>query len=229
MKKLALTIVCAVATTGAAFAQGLVSFTTSHSFITAQTNTAVSTLFGGPGTGGTSGATAPQGTGAFDYALLYATGVGVNDANVWDGTWSFATGLTATNATTAGWLVSTATSGSVPWAVGVTDSIVLVGWSANLGTSWTTVSNVLAAVHANPGANNTSGFFGESTFGYITGNTTPAPGAAIFAGGADANGLPIDNLNMQLYALPVAPVPEPATMALAGLSGLALVLFRRRK
>jgi hypothetical protein len=65
-------------------------------------------------------------------------------------------------------------------------------------------------------ANAPSGFIGESNIIPITlgGSTTPPP----FMVG-------LDSFNLH----PVAPVPEPATFALAGLGAVALLLFRRRK
>jgi hypothetical protein len=38
-----------------------------------------------------------------------------------------------------------------------------------------------------------------------------------------------NNYGTQIGAGTFAPVPEPSTLALAGLSGLGLLLFRRRK
>jgi hypothetical protein len=235
MKKLALTTVCAFAMTGAAFAQGLVNWgSISFGAMTAQTNsTQNSPFFGGAanvgGAIGAAGGSASVGTG-FYYELLYTTYSG-SQATIPSlsslVSWSDA-GLSATNQNTAGRLtpINPNSSATVPWAAGVTDSIVLVGWSANLGTSWATVANELtnktfAAVLAGQ-----NGFFGVSTTGYITGSTAPAPGATLFNNSATANGLPISGLNTQLYALPV---PEPATMALMGLGGLSLLLFRRSR
>lgn len=111
------------------------------------------------------------------------------------------------------------------WAAGTYNNIVLVGWSANLGTTWAEVSAELIATYfgASFPAN---AFFGESMIGYLTPNEA-SPGAAIFGSAADANGLPIYNPAtdpMVLY-----PSPEPSTLALAGLGGLSLWLFRRRK
>jgi hypothetical protein len=241
MKKLALTIVCGLAVSGVAFAQNnLVSFVPAHTLVTAQTNTAVSALFGGTGTGGTVGVTAQYVPGGlqYDYTLLYQTQSGyqvlATDKNVWDGTWTD-TGLTATNASNFQGALNPVgvTATTVPWSNPTTNSIVLVVWSANLGSSWTVVSNILSALAnhntaplfaADPSGANA--FFGESAFGYIQPTVSPASGAGIFGSSASQNGLPIYSLNTQLYLLPV---PEPATMALAGLGGLSMLLFRRQR
>jgi len=247
MKKLALTIICALAMNGAAFAQGYINYNLSHVDITAQTNATVySSLFffggeiNGIGTGGATGSA--TGTGLiYDYALLYMPNTatpGVGATTVWDGTWSGAVGLgggslTATNSNTAGYLNPVQASGDtqVNWANGTTDNIVVVGWSANLGSTWFGVSNILAQLalgNVAPYVAQVGGgeaFFGESAIGYINPALT-TPGASIVGSSPTPNGLPIYSLNMQLY---LVPVPEPGTMALAGLGGLSLLLFRRRK
>jgi hypothetical protein len=239
MKKLALTIVCAMAVSGVAFSQGLIAWATPSADITVQTNgTVYSPLFGGGSANGTQGNLAAQSSGlGYSFALLYQTypgpGAGgiATDTSVWDGTWT-ATGLTATNSTFAHNISPiNGVTQTVP-AFDNTNSMVLVGWSSDLGTSWVGVSNILAQLALGNTApllaqtGGASAWFGESTFGYLIGNTSPSPGAAVFAGGADANGLPIDELNMQLYLLPV---PEPTTLALAGLGGLSLMFFRRQR
>ena len=105
------------------------------------------------------------------------------------GTW-LDTGLTATNSNTPGRLVpvNPNTDAVVPWVRSVTNNILLVGGSANLGTPWLQVSNYLAnwntfgpTIEAG-----TSGsiYFGESVTGYITPNTLPAGGHVV--GGAFA-------------------------------------------
>jgi PEP-CTERM motif len=237
MKKLVLATVCAMAMSGAAFAQGLIAWNTPSSSITVQTNTAISPLFGGTGTGGTVGNTFAASTGVtYYYALLYQAypGLGAGglatDTSVWDGTW-FSTGLTATNATFAHNVTpQTPASGTTLTvsALSTTQSVVIVGWSANLGSDWTTVSNALKNWSTSQIA---GAYFGETSFGYINGNSSPSPGASIFGNGtASANGLPIFSLNTQLYLLPSSSVvPEPATMVLAGLGGLSLLLFRRQR
>ena len=202
--------------------------------MTAQTNsTAYSPLFGGgtPVAAGTVGSTSTAANG-FYYELLYTSFSG-SQATIPSlsalGTWGD-TGLSAANNSIAGRLAPAAATGSatVPWNAGTTDSIVLVGWSANLGATWGAVSNVLQnwSTPANQIAN---AFFGVSSTGYITPFAAGvSPGATVFASSPIAGtGLPIYSLNTQLYLLPVT-VPEPATMALVGLGGLSLMLFRRR-
>ena len=222
MKKLLATLCIAVAASGA-FAQGWISWSTPANAITAETNFSVSPLFGGSDSG-FGGATAPASSGAvFNFALLYQpwTGSITTDTAVWDGTW-LDSGLAATNSNTAGRLVPVNSGNrTVPWANGTTMNIVLVGWSSSLGTTWNEVSAVIGAYYAG----SASGYFGESNFGYIN-PSLAQPGATLFGTTSTANGLPIFSLNMQLYALPI---PEPATFALAGLGGLALLMFRRRK
>jgi len=250
MKKLALTIVSAMAMTGAAFAQGYVNWAPAIADVSFQTNnTAYSPLFGGGSTGNTGTGVTEFANVGFDYALLYQstpTGVLSTDTSVWDGTWSGASGnggVGMTGGNTTGLThggVSAATvngaSGSsvqVNWANGVTNSIILVGWSVDLGTTWAGVSNLLSALangNSTPIANQLAGqvgLFGET----VIGNVNPAassPGNPMFAtsGSALPNGTPIFELNTPLY---VIPVPEPTTLALAGLGGLGLMLFRRQR
>jgi len=234
------------------FAQGYITFNATGN-PTVDTNTALSPLFGGSGAGGITGLTASGTTspGAFYYALLVTAqgtyGTVSSDTSVWDGTWTavpFGAGMT--NSITAGRVAAppgnTSVSGVVnnlaqSWvgnslATGGTDSttndIVLVGWSSTLGTTWAAAAAELNAIKLGALAPANS-FFGESAMGYLAPNSA-SPGANIFSIAATPNGLPIDNngaaLAMQLYSVNV---PEPTTMALAGLGGLALLLFRRRK
>jgi hypothetical protein len=248
MKKLTLTIVCAMAMTGAAFAQGYVNWNIALQDVTMNTNSLVySPLFGGgnaPGTIGTAvaatGLTSSTTVGGFDYALLTTTTVPTTDTTVWDGTWTGAAGLGGVNMTgvnttglTKGGVAPATVNGAsgtgvqVNWANGTTQSVVLVGWSANLGTSWVTVSNELANWSTLGSTIVGEAFFGETTIGSIN-PTAASPGDTIFLSSSAplATGTPIFSLNTPMYLLPV---PEPATMALAGLGGLGLLLFRRRR
>jgi PEP-CTERM motif len=238
MKKLVLTTVCALVVSGAAFAAGNLNWGSApFGSITAVTNTSSSPLFGGTGVGGVSGATGSAANSTYIYELLYNTFSG-SQATIPSLTsllqWQD-TALTATNSNTAGRLtvVNPNSGAAVPWSPGVTDSIVLVGWSANLGFTWGTVSNILRQVVLGNNApliaalGGSQGFFGVSTTGYTTTfSTATSPGAAVF-GAPTTEGLPIVSLNTPLFL--VNPVPEPATMALAGLGGLSLLLFRRQR
>lgn len=247
MKKTALTIICSLVAVASAVAQNISWSTIPFNALTAQTNaTLYSPLFGGGSTGlsagagggnvGAAGGSAPAGTG-FYYELLYntafteaqvsgASAPSNSFATLFGGTWLDA-GIGATNAVGAGRLSPNPgnTAASVPWNQGTTNNIVIVGWSANLGTSWTTVSNELATGTYIGILGSQMGYFGVSTAGFET--TSPAnPGATIIGTAANGTGLPIFSLNTPLYLLPV---PEPGTLALAGLGGLSLLLFRRRK
>jgi len=240
MKKLVITSACVLALASGAFAQGKVSWAAiSASFVTVQTNaTTFSSLVGGGSTGiqgGTQGGTSVT-PGAYLFELLYngtsvpSTGGAVvatpSSLAALNG-WSDA-GLTAGNGTTAGRLIVTGTTGtsvSVPWAIGTTQNVMLVGWSANLGSTWATAlatlnsSSALAAVTG-------IGYFGMSTTGFIAAGGAD-PGAVLFGSGDSGLGTPIKSLLTQLNV--VTPVPEPATIALAGLGGLALLALRRKK
>jgi hypothetical protein len=236
MKKLALTTVCALVMAGAAFAQGTISWSgvLTFSAITGQYNNNISTLFGGPG-GGTGTAT-PTAAGGFYYELLYNTAftgsaVAKPTSIAALATQWVDTGLEANNSTaTAGRLtaMNANTAAVIPsWVGGIgtlggtTNNIILVGWSANLGTTWAAARTLLQ----NWDNSVTGAYFGMSNTGYLVPNTG-SPGATVFAVAANANGLPIYSLATQLYALPV---PEPATFALVGLGALSLLLFRRRQ
>jgi hypothetical protein len=184
--------------------------------ITAQTNTQqYSPIFSGGATNpGAIGPTAPASSGLiYYYELLYNTNftgsqVPTPDAAALLGTW-FDTGLTATNGSFAGRLmpVNPNVAALVPW-IGTTNNIMLVGWSANLGTSWLAVSNKLANWAYYSNSLTGEAFFGESATGYLTPKFGTTPGAAVFAPGPTENGLPIYSPNMQLYWL-----PPPATAA----------------
>jgi len=243
MKKLLLTSVCTLVVTGAAFAQGTFGWSViSAAGMTAQVNNTIGPLFGG--TPSVSGTYMPTTTGAFYFELLYNTAftgsqiAGPTLAALTGGSW-IDTGLEAINATaSAGKLVAINpnTAAVVPgWVGGIgteggtTNNIVLVGWSSNLGTSWSAVAPILADWYYEEPLVVGPAYFGESNTGYIVPNINTGGiglGASVFASAANNNGLPINSLNTQLYALPV---PEPAMFALAGLGGLSLLLFRRRK
>jgi len=110
-----------------------------------------------------------------------------------------------------------ATAGS--WAGGSTNFFIIVGWSANEGSSWATVSS--EALNGSwTVANNATGVFGISAVGYGA-STSLSPGFAAF--GANPGEVGAFVLNG------IVTTPEPATMALAAIGGASLLLFRRKK
>lgn len=99
---------------------------------------------------------------------------------------------------------------------GTSYQVALVVWSTSLGSSWSTV---LAEYenYQNTGSWGVSGFFGD-VIGNNINPSAAAPGNTI--GAMSGNG------TMTLYSVPV---PEPTTLALAGLGGISLLFLRRRK
>ena len=238
MKKFIITTALSLAVTGAAFAQGAVNWgSISFTSVTAQTNsTQYSPLFGGGTTGGGAIGNAGgsyAGGAAFYYELLVGS--------VWSGaaqaapatvsalaSWTDST-LGATNSNTAGRLtVMGANAGATVNALSSTESnsIILVGWSANLGTTW---SAALASLN-NPKNIVGTGFFGETGVGVLEAAALPTSvGNNVFGSAAQSYGIPIYSLNTQLYEIQAGAVPEPGTLALAALGGASLLMFRRKK
>ena len=249
MKKILLTIGLITATS-AALAQGFVNFTPA-TYLVSTNGEVLSPLFPAAEpindlATGTIGPTAQRNTGqTFYYELLIAnyTGTLPTDLNVWDGTWK-ASGLFDTNhLTVAGRIAPGPTALNVGTLVGWnayanggstfpngTNYIMLVGWSANLGTSWLQASNTIANVELNDAGyfNNLPGlsFFGESTIGWENPSTPSQAGIPTMGAGPNAGGQPI--VIAGGMTLDELPVPEPATFALVGLGGLSLLLVRRR-
>ena len=243
MKKLVLTSVSALALAGSVFAQGTVNWASiTPTFMTAGYNNATySSLVGltpGQATGiGGGGYTAtPIAANGFYYQLLFLvngsqTAAPTTLAGLNAFTSSGVAETALNNASTAGRLsvVTSALQAATPvaWSAGTSATIVIAGWSANLGNNYATVLTELNNWSADYVAN---AYFGVTSSGYISPNATGVNGATILGTSTNPNGTPIYSLNTPLYLLSgVTPAPEPGTMALAALGGASLLLFRRRK
>lgn len=224
MKKL-LTILAIASAATFAYAQGTVILQNGNAAYLVSTNAAA--------IGGTIGPTAKTALG-FDYAVLTAAyGGPAPSTSPLDGAWTGAI-LTGVNfGVTAGGISGQGGNPGAPaagWGAptggnytdGTERYFMIVGWSSNLGTTWATVSANLASGWATLPAGNA--FFGTSVigFGYSGGGPLSLPASSLYGVNGSMPGALTSGF--QLMA-----VPEPTTMALAGLAGLSLLLFRRRK
>jgi hypothetical protein len=91
---------------------------------------------------------------------------------------------------------------------------VVLGWSASLGTD---LSSLVSAF--NSGTPSANGWIGESV---VSAQIAPADPTTTPAGLTPS-------VFPGSFSLGLVYVPEPSTIALAGLGGLSLLLFRRRK
>jgi len=228
MKKLAFTL-CLSALASAAFAQGTVNFLNSPSTLIRTNSSGLST--------GSTGATSTAANGYF-YALYTAPST-VTSASLSDlSGWTFA-GLYGANtaATTGGRFTggAAAATASGTWGPGVTNSFMIVGWSA--GFAGQTEASVRSRMN---GATFSNGqWSGGGLSGADNGQFVGISGVGFGAAGGGPNGIPAFSLfgapNSQGtplssgFDLFVVNVPEPSTIALAGLGAAALVIFRRRK
>jgi hypothetical protein len=205
MKKILSTIaILAVASAG--FAQG---------FVTLNNNTG--TLFSTNGTA----AGEPASTSAYYFDVLVETWTGslvaATGANAVTGANWLDTGVVTPNTSTGqpGRILAQSGVSAANWAVGVTNEFIIVGWTANLGATWALAE-----------ANLASGWFGQTPVSFeASGAAAPGTPSTLWSAslGAQTYGNPI------AAGLNLAPIPEPTTLALAGLGSLSLLLFRRRK
>jgi hypothetical protein len=219
MKRTIFTLVILTYCIGVAWGQGSVVWSSAGGLVSWQTNsTTYSPFFGGGVTGsGTIGFAAinsavPGPTFRYEllYGALYNGSVNVAPTTLSDlNTWSDSS-LSATNAIVGGRIVcapsSTGAATPVGWNYGSTNYIMLVGWSANLGSTWSAAKATLNSQSALAMVNGQA-FFGVSKVGYVM----PAiagqnPGAVLFGAGG---GL-IQSTNTPLYLVPSSYAFPPA-------------------
>jgi hypothetical protein len=155
-------------------------------------------------TTGQTAAMAGSGTATFYFGLLLG--------NAASGPFTFS-GVYATNSTAAGRFVENGVQ--IPgWAPGTTKFYEIAGWEKNLGATFNSAWLTQAP----------AGLFGISGVGSGT------------AGGTDSTGASFPTLplfggtsGIQSGFTLASAVPEPTSMALAGLGAAALLIFRRRK
>ena len=170
-----------------------------------------------------------QQAGAYNLALNQS------DISLW--TDSGISGGNASQATSAGGIIGSGGvtgAAAAQWAAptgpsytsAAIDYYTVVGWSASLGT-WSTISAELNAGTLVTGLNQ---FFGQTgtAYNYSGGgpNTLPAVNAFLTS---VQTGLAGSGMTSNAGALVLSQVPEPTTLALAGLGGLSMLFLRRRK
>ena len=133
----------------------------------------------------------------------------------------------ATASSTTGFGVNQLPLGNGTYAASQATYYMLVGWSVNLGYSWSTVASDLAENWANLSAGQVA-YFGTSGVAYqVAGSPGVLNAVDLMNNPTGVSGAGITTAST-LYAV-VSPAPEPGTMALAALGGASLLLFRRRK
>lgn len=235
MKKI-LTLLSLMAATTFVYGQGDILFADSSTTFAIFTNTALSFydggVYNGPNGvgGGTTGKAGSATANSYFYTLLISSATQTTNNPLAAG-WSqafYSNSLTlgspmlATNFPNAGFSGqffgpnNNQSTVITNWPAATVDSFVLVGWSASLGNNWLTVSNELSS-----GNWQANGYFGVSQVGNLaSGGGGNNPAATLFGAGGITS-------TTDLYA--ITTTPEPATIALAGLGGLSVLLFRRRK
>jgi len=109
------------------------------------------------------------------------------------------------------------TAVSSAYSAGASADLMIVGWSANLGSTWSAIKGEIdSGQYSGTG---TVGWIGESEVGasiVLGGGASPIPQ------------VPSAQAGIAGFGLYEVQIPEPATFALCGLGAAALVIFRRR-
>jgi hypothetical protein len=193
-----------------AFGQGQVAFVNTTTTLVS-TNSALN----GAATG-TTGSAVP----GFYYGLFMAP-INTVDANAFVFTGAYATNQAATGRFNGGAGVGSPVLAGTP--IGSSMAFLVRGWSANLGRDWNAVQSWIASWDANGNSTTVAGYYGQSGIA----------SSLLVGGGATPISSPFGNAATQIqtgFTLGLHPViPEPSSMALAGLGAATLLIFRRRK
>lgn len=192
--------------TGAAVGTGTYSFevldmtSTAYAALTGNQQTGIYSLISNPSDVALWTDTGVSGA---SFSALHAGGINAASAGVTAANWAQPTPNTS---------YSTATS---------YDYYTIIGYSASLG-NWSTVSGLLSA-----GTVPASVLFGQTSVAFnYAGVLGGSPGPVTLWAASSATQLAGSG---GLTGLTLMTVPEPGTLALAGLGGLAMLLIRRRK
>jgi PEP-CTERM motif-containing protein len=213
MKKAVLTFALCVGFAVAGLAQADINWRN-----TPTTLITTNSIPGGPATGPIIG------VGSYRFALYAApepvsgvSGAVFNDAN-WIFTGNYGTSSGTGGGPNAGRFTTANALDPLPGlAVGSTAHFIVLGWSANIGTTVADVANWYnSGFTVNPF---TFGWIGQSAIGtlQVGGSTTPVPPTPLFGSGPGQ----IGGFNLGI-------VPEPSTFALLG-AGMATFVFRKAR
>ncbi len=224
----------------ASFAQGTVQWqNVGGNFIGATNATQFSTFVAssgsptGPGTG-TTGVTLGSTTTLFYYELLTSTSSSTAPTTLsaltgsWVDTTLEAQNASGNNGRILPVRIRSPTLLPLVGPAGAVQNILLVGWSANLGTTYAAALNSLNNWSTVQSGITGNAFFGVSSLGDMaSGNANP--GVLVFGTTAGQINNSTTGTAAQLFLLGTSAVPEPGTMALAAVGGLSLLAFRRKK
>jgi len=237
MKKIIALIASVLGLTLISYGQGTVSLNGSTYLVTTNTGTGTSGLTGGNKQFYYTVLVSTYG-GATPSAISLTGGASQFSGSVGSG-WTWAGIYGTNNAVTKGGIQAPSTQSLAPgiWDGGTVNGTYtgattryyeVIGWSANEGSDWGTISNsIVTGTWSVTGA---GAWFGASLIGfnYSGGNGSGEGATSLFATSA-ATGLLGSGLTTALVLSPITAVPEPSTMALAALGGASLLLFRRRQ